>query len=78
MLSRVCRQAPMLLPSGWLRGAEGGMVVAVKSLADWEVQGKGGGSREGEREGWEGSYREEGVITEGCMALSTQKGRWRE
>lgn len=34
-----CRHAPMLLPSGWLSGAEGGMVVAVKSLADGKAQG---------------------------------------
>lgn len=29
----------MLLPSGWLSGAEGGMVVAVQSLADGKAQG---------------------------------------
>lgn len=34
-----CRHAPMLLPSGWLSGAEGGMVVAVKSLANGKIQG---------------------------------------
>lgn len=66
----------MLLPSGWLSKAKGGMSVAVKSLADGKAQGCKSLKMKSRERGREGEVRGQlqgqggvGVMKSGCYGF---------